>query len=89
MSVPPLSRLTIRRKERRAANNNYSKLCKTLRRKLEKLCSVYDAEIYFVAYRNGRYNGFMTTDDRGQSWSPPDNESLVSRLLFYHLSAFW
>jgi hypothetical protein len=89
MSILPGSRLNIRRKERRAANNNYSRLCKTLRRKLEKLCSVYDADIYFMAYRNGRYNGFMTTDDRGQSWSPPDKESLVSRFLFYRFSALW
>ncbi|KAK7177657.1 hypothetical protein PSPO01_16296 [Paraphaeosphaeria sporulosa] len=43
---------------RRAANNNYQKLSKTLCEKLAKLCLDYDTQVYFLAYRNGRFNGF-------------------------------
>ncbi|KAF1964212.1 hypothetical protein BU23DRAFT_562129 [Bimuria novae-zelandiae CBS 107.79] len=43
---------------RRVANNNYQKLSKTLCEKLAKLCLDYDTYVYFLAYRNGRFNGF-------------------------------
>ncbi|CAG5189918.1 uncharacterized protein ALTATR162_LOCUS12112 [Alternaria atra] len=46
-------------KARRAANNNYSKLTQTLYAKLTKLCLEYNNHIYFLAYRNGRFNGFV------------------------------
>jgi hypothetical protein len=64
-------------KARRAANNNYSKLTQTLYGKLTKLCTEYNAHIYFVAYRNGRFNGFVS-EEKGQPWSPPDRDTLVS-----------
>lgn len=65
-------------KSRRAANNNYRKLSKTLYEKLAKLCLEYDTHVYFLAYRNGRFNGFVSTDETGQPWSPPGQEALVS-----------
>jgi hypothetical protein len=76
MSVPQRDTL-VHQKERRAADNNYSRLSKTLCKKLLKLFRDYDADIYFLAYRNGRYRGFVTTDENGQPWSPPDQNSLV------------
>ncbi|KAF2685710.1 hypothetical protein K458DRAFT_336376 [Lentithecium fluviatile CBS 122367] len=63
-------------KSRRAANNNYQKLSKTLYEKLAKLCLDYDTQVYFLAYRNGRFNGFVSTDATGQPWSPPDQDTL-------------
>lgn len=64
-------------KARRAANNNYLKQTNTLYEKLTRLCIKYDANIYFLAYRNGRFNGFASTDEPGQPWSPPGREALV------------
>lgn len=64
-------------KARRAANNNYLKQTNTLYEKLARLCIEYDANIYFLAYRNGRFNGFASTDETGQPWSPPGREALV------------
>ncbi|KAL5371427.1 hypothetical protein DPSP01_014272, partial [Paraphaeosphaeria sporulosa] len=61
---------------RRAANNNYQKLSKTLCEKLAKLCLDYDTQVYFLAYRNGRFTGFISTDKAGQPWMPPDQEAL-------------
>jgi hypothetical protein len=78
MSLLPTSELFIRQKKRRIANNNYSKLFKTLVNKFTKLCHDYDAKIYFLACRNGRYHGFVSTDDKGQPWSPPSQDALVS-----------
>jgi hypothetical protein len=72
------SKVLSRYKSRRAANNNYLKLIKTLHEKLAKLCVQYDTRIYFIAYRNGRFNGFASTDNEGQFWSPPGREALVS-----------
>ncbi|KAK7180567.1 hypothetical protein PSPO01_13446 [Paraphaeosphaeria sporulosa] len=62
---------------RRAANNNYQKLSKTLCEKLAKLCLDYDTQVYFLAYRNGRFTGFVSTDTAGQPWMPPDQETLA------------
>lgn len=70
-----------RAKARRAANNNYLKLCKTLHEKLAKLCFEYDTQIYLLAYRNGRFKGFVSTDEKGQPWSPPNEETLVRPLI--------
>jgi hypothetical protein len=72
-------------RSRRAANNNYRKLLKTLDEKLAKLSLEYDAQIYFIAYRNGRFNGFVSTDETGQSWSPPTQASLVRQSLALEL----
>jgi len=71
-----------RAKARRAANNNYQKLSKTLCEKLAKLCREYDADIYFLAHRNGRFLGFASADDAGQPWSPPSAEALVRQTSF-------
>lgn len=66
---------------RRAATNNYLKLCKTLYEKLAKLCFEYDIQVYFLlAYRNGRFNGFVSTGETDQPWSPPGQETLVSAI---------
>jgi hypothetical protein len=81
MSSPQQSQLLVRLKARRAANNNYLKLSKTLCKKLSKLCRKYDADIYFLAYRNGRYRGFVSTNEQGQPWSPPSQDALVSHFL--------
>jgi hypothetical protein len=72
-----------RAKARRAANNNYNKLLKTLYTKLEKLHTVYDTKIYLIAQRNGRTNEFASADATGQPWSPPGRKALVSNI---HLS---
>lgn len=72
--------LLARKKARRAANNNYLKLSKTLYEKLSKLCREYDTDIYFLAHRNGRFNGFMSKDKTGQPWLPPDQNTLVGCL---------
>jgi hypothetical protein len=71
-----------RAKARRAANNNYQKLSKTLYEKLTKLCREYDTDIYFLAHRNGRFNGFVSIDKTGQPWLPPDQDTLVSSPFF-------
>lgn len=63
---------------RRAANNNYSKLTKTLQTKLDKLASRYDAEVYCLVRRHGRIVEFVSRDDEGKPWSPPDQNALVS-----------
>lgn len=65
-------------RSRRAANNNYQKLAKTLYEKLAKLCLEYDAEVYFLAYRNGRFIEFVSTYTAGQPWMSPDQKALVS-----------
>ncbi|OAL57288.1 hypothetical protein IQ07DRAFT_627147 [Pyrenochaeta sp. DS3sAY3a] len=36
----------------------------------------YDTQIYLLAYRNGQFNGFVSTDKDGQPWSPPGRETL-------------
>ena len=65
-----------RAKARRAANNNYQKLSKTLYEKLTKMCRKHDTDIYFLAYRNGRFNGFVSKNKTGQPWLPPDQDTL-------------
>jgi hypothetical protein len=80
-SQQPLQ-LLARAKARRAANNNYQKLSKTLYEKLTKLCREYDTDIYFLAHRNGRFNGFVSIDNTGQPWLPPDQDTLVSSPFF-------
>jgi hypothetical protein len=72
-----------RAKARRAANNNYNKLLKTLHKKLAKLEQKYGTRVYLIAQRNGRTNEFASADATGQPWSPPDRKALVSTL---HLS---
>ena len=74
MQLERLSQLNARR----TANNNYGKLLETLDRKLSKLCLEYNTHIYFLAYRNGRFRGFVSTDETGESWSPPSQEALAS-----------
>ena len=76
------SQVQARSKARRAANNNYQKLSKTLYEKLTKLCLEYDTQIYLLAYRNGQFNGFVSMDKDGQPWSPPGRETLVSPFPF-------
>ncbi|KAK7177987.1 hypothetical protein PSPO01_15963 [Paraphaeosphaeria sporulosa] len=78
MSSQQQSRIPV--SSRRAANNNYQKLSKTLSKKLAKLCLDYDTQVYFLAYRNDRFTGFISTDTAGQPWTPPDQEALVSIL---------
>jgi hypothetical protein len=78
MSSQQQSQLLARAKARRAANNNYQKLSKTLYEKLTKLCQEYNTDIYFLAHRNGRFNGFISADKTGQPWSPPGQDTLVS-----------
>ncbi|PZD24190.1 hypothetical protein A1F96_09569 [Pyrenophora tritici-repentis] len=66
-----------RAKARRAANNNYQRLIKTLYSKLEKLSEVYNADIYFVARRNGRIVECASADVTGRRpWSPPNRAAL-------------
>jgi hypothetical protein len=86
MSSQQQSQLLAGLKARRVANNNYLKLSKTLCKKLSKLCRKYDADIYFLAYRNGRYRGFVSTNEEGQPWSPPSQDALVSHFLSPWLS---
>jgi hypothetical protein len=68
-------------KKRRTANNNYHKLLVTLYKKLSKLTREYHTDIYFIAHRNGRFNGFTSEDPSGQAWSPPTQSALVSNLV--------
>jgi hypothetical protein len=71
-----------RAKARRAANNNYRRQIKTLYSKLKKLNEVYNADIYFVARRNGRIVECASADTVGRRpWSPPDRAALVSTSL--------
>jgi hypothetical protein len=65
---------------RRAANNNYQRLIKTLVEKLEKLHRVYDTKVYLIAERNGRVRECVSTDRTGRPWLRPDQKALVSRL---------
>ncbi|KAI1533266.1 hypothetical protein PtrSN002B_010398, partial [Pyrenophora tritici-repentis] len=66
-----------RAKARRAANNNYQRLIKTLYSKLEKLSEVYNADIYFVARRNDRIVECASADATGRRpWSPPNRAAL-------------
>jgi len=68
-----------RAKARRAANNNYQRLMKTLHAKLRKLSDIYSAEIYFVARRGGRIVECASPDATGRRpWSPPNRADLVS-----------
>jgi len=54
------SHLLSHSKARRAANNNYSKRTQTLYAKLTKQCLEHNTHIYFLAYRNGQFNGFVS-----------------------------
>ncbi|KAF2818058.1 hypothetical protein CC86DRAFT_183005 [Ophiobolus disseminans] len=63
---------------RRAANNNYQRLMKTLVRKLEKLYSVYDTKVYLIVERNGRMRECVSVDCTGKPWLRPDQQTLVS-----------
>ncbi|PSN58833.1 hypothetical protein BS50DRAFT_580422 [Corynespora cassiicola Philippines] len=65
-----------RAKARRAANNSYQKLTKTLFRKLAKISQDYDTKVYYLAYRNGRFHVFASVDDEGRPWSPPSQRAL-------------
>jgi hypothetical protein len=64
-------------KARRAANNRYQKLSKTLSKKLAKMSQHYDTKVYYIAYRNGRFHGFASADETGRLWSPPSQSSLL------------
>jgi hypothetical protein len=64
-------------KARRAANNRYQKLSKTLSKKLAKMSQQYDTKVYYIAYRNGRFHGFASADETGRLWSPPSQSCLV------------
>ncbi|PVH91259.1 hypothetical protein DM02DRAFT_362095 [Periconia macrospinosa] len=72
-------------RSRRAANNNYQKLTKALHQKLTKLCLEYDNQVYFLAYRNGRFSGCVSANEAGQPWLSPGQETLV-RLFFYRIT---
>jgi hypothetical protein len=65
-------------KARRAANNNYQRLIKTLVGKLEKLHSVYNTRVYLIAERNGRVRECVSVDRTGRPWLRPDQQALVS-----------
>lgn len=67
-------------KARRAANNNYKRLIKTLVGKLEKLHRVYDTRVYLIAERDGRFRECVSVDRTGRPWLRPDQETLVSDL---------
>jgi hypothetical protein len=77
MSAQQQARQLARAKAKRAANNNYQRLLKTLYTKLEKLQRVYSAEIYFIAIRNGRTSECASADATGRPWSPPTRTALV------------
>lgn len=66
---------------RRAANNNYHRLIKTLVGKLEKLHRLYDTKVYFIAERNGKVRECVSTDRTGRPWLRPDQKSLVGDTL--------
>ena len=51
---------------------------KSLNSKLDKLCRVYSADIYFLARRNGRVVECISADAAGRQWSPPNQAALVS-----------
>ncbi|KAF1358489.1 hypothetical protein EJ07DRAFT_156717 [Lizonia empirigonia] len=76
MASPQQPQLLAQAKARRAANNNYRKVSKTLFDKLSKLCQEYDTDVYFIAHRNGRFNGFVSRDSTGQLWLPPAQDTL-------------
>jgi hypothetical protein len=78
MSSHQKSQTLARLKARRAANNNFYKQMKTLDKKFAKLQHDYDTDIYFLAYRNGRFHIFTSVDQ--PSW-PPGPDTLVSLLL--------
>jgi hypothetical protein len=65
------------KKARRADGNTSLRLCKTIYRKLENLCQKCNAKVYCVVQRNGRYSGFVSLDETGRPWSPPNQEALV------------
>ncbi|KAF2184250.1 hypothetical protein K469DRAFT_580117 [Zopfia rhizophila CBS 207.26] len=64
---------------KRVENENYRKRLETLGSKSSELCRDYKAEVYFVAYRNGRFYTFTSTDE--PSW-PPGPDTLVSLFPF-------
>ncbi|KAK7177648.1 hypothetical protein PSPO01_16300 [Paraphaeosphaeria sporulosa] len=66
-SVPPRAR---------RAEPQFQKLSKILYERLSKLCREYDVHIYFLACRNGRFNGLVFTKETGQPSSPSDRIDL-------------
>lgn len=75
LSQQPL--LDLPPKARRAANRNYQRLSKTLYKGLANLSLEYDTQVYFLAYRHERFNGFVSIDESSKPWSPPGQEFLV------------
>ncbi|KAF2194715.1 hypothetical protein K469DRAFT_706204 [Zopfia rhizophila CBS 207.26] len=59
---------------KRAANESFRKRIKTLGNKFSDLWLGHEADIYFVAHRNGRFYIFTSTDE--PSW-PPSPETLM------------
>ena len=84
MTSEPQAQKLARAKARRAENNNYQRLIKTLYSKFRKLNEVYSADIYFVAQRNGRIIECKSADATGRKpWSHPDRDALVSISLLW------
>ncbi|KAF2182672.1 hypothetical protein K469DRAFT_752116 [Zopfia rhizophila CBS 207.26] len=73
MSSKEQTRVLSHSKAKRTANNNFQKRMKTLGGKFSELWQEYDAEIYFLAHRNGRFYTYSSIDK--PSW-PPSPETL-------------
>lgn len=67
-----------RAKARRAENNNYQRVLKTLLAKLARLDKVYNTKVYLLVERNGRICQCASATPAGQAWLPPDQQTLVS-----------
>ncbi|KAF2180787.1 hypothetical protein K469DRAFT_753143 [Zopfia rhizophila CBS 207.26] len=48
---------------KRAANENFRKRVETLGGKFTELWQDYEADVYFLAYRNGRFHTYSSTDN--------------------------
>ncbi|KAF2193603.1 hypothetical protein K469DRAFT_789526 [Zopfia rhizophila CBS 207.26] len=60
-------------RSKRAANENFRKRVETLGSKFTELSQDYEADVYFLVYRNGRFHTYSSTDNA--LW-PPSPETL-------------
>ncbi|KAF2192054.1 hypothetical protein K469DRAFT_696103 [Zopfia rhizophila CBS 207.26] len=63
----------VQSRSKRATNENFRKRVETLGSKFTELWQDYGADVYFVAYRNGRFHTYSSTDNA--LW-PPSPETL-------------
>jgi hypothetical protein len=67
-------------KARRGKNENFRKRIQTLSNKCSELQQDYEAKVYFVVCRNGRFYTYTSTDE--PSW-PPGTEELARSASFF------